>query len=158
MKIGIAIIAAFVIVWLYLFTTPVDRSNYGKQDAPAINLVVSQPVPLMTKTEMNKANVAVQAATAAREANIGPHQPNTSDEFLRVVRAERNVRESMRDPDSAKFAWSIIGRQGSICGMVNGRNAFGGMTGNQYFIIINGYIYFERTDGFASKWNKYCFD
>lgn len=50
---------------------------------------------------------------------------------------ERGVRESLKDPMSAKFGMMRAGRKASgtlwVCGMVNAKNSFGGYTGPKAF-------------------------
>lgn len=55
------------------------------------------------------------------------------------ARAQETIRQSLRDPSSAQFRhlFAFLGTQ-TVCGEVNGRNAFGGLTGFQPFIVING--------------------
>jgi hypothetical protein len=60
------------------------------------------------------------------------------------LRAERAVRGSLRDPDSASFGSlfegrGIVGRV-TICGEVNSKNGFGGYTG------MTPFVYFPDTD------------
>jgi hypothetical protein len=51
----------------------------------------------------------------------------------------RSLANNMRDPDSARFRFTQVARsgpEGIICGMVNGKNGFGGHTGFQPFIAM----------------------
>lgn len=64
----------------------------------------------------------------------------------RAVRfAEQVISNNMRDPDSAKFSDSKFYEKngsskddlsGYVCGHVNGKNSFGGYTGNTRFIVL----------------------
>ncbi len=58
-------------------------------------------------------------------------EPDTSE-------ARKAVLAQMRDPDSAKFRNVELNSNGTVCGEVNGTNAFGGMTGFQPFAYIAG--------------------
>lgn len=52
----------------------------------------------------------------------------------------RSLSEGMRDPASAQFRFTRVARTAAgadvVCGMVNGRNGFGGMTGFQPFVAL----------------------
>jgi hypothetical protein len=55
-------------------------------------------------------------------------------------RVENEVRENLRDPDSARFTHirSAISARGmvAVCGIVNSKNGFGGYGGNEFFIAF----------------------
>ncbi|MES3042663.1 hypothetical protein [Sphingomonas faeni] len=55
---------------------------------------------------------------------------------LLMIRAEREVRAILRDPESAKFSDMSVRTSPAVavCGYVNSKNGFGGMTGKQRFI------------------------
>lgn len=55
---------------------------------------------------------------------------------LMIIRAQREVRALLKDPDSAKFGAIHVRRSPALvaCGTVNSRNSFGGMTGAQRFV------------------------
>jgi hypothetical protein len=65
------------------------------------------------------------------------------------------VRASLKDPDSAEFR-NIHG----ICGEVNSKNGFGGMTGYKRYIGNSGIVAIEgentATDQFEPVWQKFC--
>lgn len=61
--------------------------------------------------------------------------------------AEEAVKAVMRDPDSAKFRNLEVNDDGSVCGEVNGRNAFGGMTGFSPFAYVDGVSVFYGEGG-----------
>ena len=58
-------------------------------------------------------------------------------DWKRFAVAERRVREMLRDPESATFHGErVSSKLGTpvVCGTVNAKNGFGGMTGDQRFI------------------------
>ena len=69
-----------------------------------------------------------------------------------VLIAEKIVRLYLRDPDSAKFtdvSFRMMKKPGGgdmavVCGDVNARNGFGGMTGAQPFAVVDGEAHFAR--------------
>ncbi|MEM6826364.1 MAG: hypothetical protein AAF553_00315 [Pseudomonadota bacterium] len=66
--------------------------------------------------------------------------PRMMDEIEWKLVAEEVIRKRLRDPDSAEFSDLMVfprteGRSAIICGYVNSRNGFGGLTGRQRFIV-----------------------
>ena len=56
---------------------------------------------------------------------------------------EKQVRESLKDPDSARFGEMSNSEDGAIaCGTVNAKNGFGGYTGDQTFMLHEGEVRF----------------
>lgn len=80
-----------------------------------------------------------------------------SREMSMVGDARVAVRNELRDPSSAEFSGGRVfypdGYDGSpaVCGMVNARNGFGGMTGKQLYIVHNGLV---RVDGVGETRHK----
>lgn len=70
----------------------------------------------------------------------------------------------LRDPDSAQFGDARVSRkQGPpvICGTVNSRNGFGGMTGSKRFIAAPGVMSVIEGENmtaseFSGSWNQFC--
>jgi hypothetical protein len=73
--------------------------------------------------------------------------------------AEKDVKKRLRDPSSADFTEMTV-RNGVVCGRVNSRNGFGGMTGPQQFISRLGVMTVFNDDvadgGFDSTWASIC--
>lgn len=70
--------------------------------------------------------------------------------------AEIVVKGLLRDPSSATF---LHHPDSAGCGWVNARNGYGGMAGDQAFIVTHGPAMFD--DGslrFAEKWSEVCGD
>jgi hypothetical protein len=79
-----------------------------------------------------------------------------ADEPVLKADAERIVRAVLRDPDSARFGSSIV-RNGTVCGYVNAKNAFGGYTGPREFLARKGYaLVNDGSEVFRKEWNKRC--
>jgi hypothetical protein len=58
-----------------------------------------------------------------------------------ISRAKDSVREQLRDPESAQFKDVSISHTGAICGQVNARNGYGGMSGFKFFFADkDGYV------------------
>lgn len=74
------------------------------------------------------------------------------------------IAKLLRDPSSAKFGEARVSRkQGPpvICGTVNSRNGFGGMTGDKRFIAAPGVISVVEGENmteaeFSGSWIQFC--
>jgi len=75
---------------------------------------------------------AVETPTPART----PTAPAAPNPDLMKIRAEREVRAMLKDPESASFSDLVVHASPApaVCGYVNSKNGFGGMTGRQRFI------------------------
>ena len=51
-----------------------------------------------------------------------------------IVAGQAMVKDRLRDPSSASFSDVTVSPDDVVCGLVNAKNGFGGMTGNQRFI------------------------
>lgn len=106
--------------------------------------------------------------------------------------AEKNVAARMKDPDSAKFSAQFLIRspvdkngfqQIAVCGVVDGKNSFGALTGGTRFVVLQSEgrntfttesVQIEDADRRATvdsvdkpqketifesiHWNRYCVD
>jgi hypothetical protein len=69
------------------------------------------------------------------------------------------VTAMLKDPASGRFGIVFHGRGKSVCGTINARNGFGGMTGQKAFVRVgNALPMFEDSwnESFVTAWNKYC--
>lgn len=96
---------------------------------------------------------------------VRPTPPSKhSIELDRITSAKMAVEQKLRDPDSAQFRNVVVTSAGispgTVCGEVNGRNAFGGMTGFQRFISAgtpsSTFLEEETENGFGATWNDIC--
>ena len=80
----------------------------------------------------------------------GPKKRNLAVEKLMMENmAKDRVRTLLRDPQSAEFSLveaypGPVEYRGTVCGYVNSRNGFGGMTGPQQFIVTNKVMLAEQ--------------
>jgi hypothetical protein len=77
--------------------------------------------------------------------------------------AETKVRAILKDPDSATFQDELVMNNGLpiVCGRVNARNSFSGLTGFTPFIVIGDAAQTYEGAGAASfrrAWNRLCMD
>ncbi|MGD0076580.1 MAG: hypothetical protein ABSD31_19955 [Candidatus Binataceae bacterium] len=128
------------------------------------------------------ANVAAQAAVkwkakqaaekTKRELHAMKVKPPPSSGYAEIFMAKEAITKMMRDPDSAVFGdvFFVNDRKSAtgyyvpvVCGTVNGKNGFGGMTGQKRFValmsdIASG-VWMEGTtpqNVFAPEWNRFC--
>jgi len=91
------------------------------------------------------------------EAEI-PAGPNNFDLILQTRMA---LLSRLKDPESAKITEVHVGHLDGkpvVCGIVNSRNGFGGMTGPQRFVGVGSTVFTEE-DGpaaVAATWAKAC--
>jgi len=86
-----------------------------------------------------------EAERAAEERSLAPY------------RAQRLVKAVLRDPESAEFRHVKPG----VCGYVNARNGFGGMSGFQRFVITDAGPVLEthpqlNLSAFNRLWRENC--
>jgi hypothetical protein len=127
-------------------------------------------------------NVALQTAlklAAKQKAEKTKHaldamrvKPPPSSGVAEIYLAKEAITKMMREPDSAVFGdVSFYNDRKSekgyyvpvVCGTVNGRNGFGGMTGPKHFFavvsdIASGLMLEGTTpqNVFAPEWNRFC--
>lgn len=89
--------------------------------------------------------------------------PRLMDEIEWKLVAEETIRKRLRDPDSAEFSDLMVfprieGRSAIICGYVNSRNGFGGLTGRQRFIVGGAVLVEEQVTAKQMQiaWNEFC--
>ncbi len=77
-----------------------------------------------------------------------------------IVAAERAVRASLKDPDSAQFRdvrTNYTEEFGVVaCGRVNAKNDLGGYTGFRRFISSGQSVILEGRDNIAEAWTEAC--
>lgn len=83
-----------------------------------------------------------------------------------IKKAKETVANELRDPESAQFRNIITKKTNefggvTVCGEVNGKNAYGGYVGYQRFVNNppSDRVYMEREwDTFDNLWNSNCSD
>lgn len=78
-----------------------------------------------------------------------------------MIAAEDRVREQLRDPESARFSGTatyVADGADVVCGFVNAKNGFGGMSGKRGYIVVGPMAILEETNEelFAKAWAANC--
>lgn len=109
------------------------------------------------------ANATGQAERPSPEALEPPPQaaitaaPPKKTDARRVVEARQLVRARLKDPKSARFGDAIIS-DAAVCSTVNAKNGFGGYSGAQEFIVIEGKAFMreDAPEKWAQMWAQAC--
>lgn len=89
-------------------------------------------------------------------------EPSESEMLARYqVAAKEKLKDSLRDPDSAKYegvkAHRVAAGGFVFCGRINAKNGFGGFTGFERFVASPAIAGTERSvDGFDEVWSQFC--
>ena len=160
--------------------TEADKAPLVKAMKDAIAARHGGVLPNTMSEEDNK--VAAQAAIKWKEKQAAEKskrqmdamkvKPLPSNGYAEIFLAKGAITKMMRDPDSAMFGdvFFVNDRKSAtgyyvpvVCGTVNGRNGFGGMTGQKHFVAIVSDIasglWLEGTtpqNVFVPEWNRFC--
>lgn len=98
-------------------------------------------------------------AAACEEANkVEAAKLLNLAEFRRYQATSNAVTATLRDPSSAEFGPTFLGREGkAVCGYVNARNGSGEMTGMKAWLVTkDGLVMEDNSERFAKLWNGKC--
>jgi hypothetical protein len=109
----------------------------------------------------------VSQASFLRETSIGRTGiklcalSNENREAIWIETTKDGVRSRLKDPGSAVFKdvyFKDYEATPMVCGKVNSKNGFGGMTGFQRFVASGSELVFleEEVSDFNKAWNKIC--
>lgn len=169
--------------------TKTDADKKAAADKAAVTKVMTDAVAarhhgVLPKT-MSKEDMEVAARAALdwrtkqnaektkRELAAMKVKPAPRSGNVEIAWAKQAITKIMRDPDSAVFGDDVFfvnDRKSAtgyyvpvVCGTVNARNGFGGMTGQKHFVVIASDVvqglWLEGTTSqnvFASEWNRFC--
>lgn len=138
--------------------TLVGPSDTSTRDSIALYVDCENRSRVRLTEQEIKAGKAVDVDTAADQQARAEQKAN--EDYRLIAQAKTNVSRNLRDPGSADFGPAIVSRKDGIavCGTVNAKNGFGGMTGPQSFINTqsNGIFLEEMRDDFRALWQRYC--
>lgn len=109
---------------------------------------------------MKRVSVAALAVFILGACGDGGSSASPSESSLEVF-AEGEIRQRLKDPESAQFTDVSVYRGGqvtAVCGYVNSKNSFGGMTGRQRFIVAGVTVLEEEVadGGMSDLWAQFC--
>jgi hypothetical protein len=137
---------------------------------------------LPTTMSEEDTRVAVQAASKWKAEQVRKkakfdleamkNKPPPSSGYAEIYTAKEAITKMMRDPDSAVFSdvFYVNDRKSAtgyyvpaVCGTVNSRNGFGGMTGQMHFVAVMSDtvqgLWLEGTtpnNVISAEWNRFC--
>lgn len=80
----------------------------------------------------------------------------------KIFEAQERVKAQLRDPASAEFYEADVKGIRTVCGKVNARNGFGGMSGVQRFVATRDRVFLEEQEeavvpgSFPHFWQQMC--
>jgi hypothetical protein len=77
-----------------------------------------------------------------------------------IAQAHERVKDSLKDPDSAKFKSDFAGKDGAVCGFVNAKNSYGGYGGFVRYIATPEHVVMDGDESWKmdSRWFDVCAD
>jgi hypothetical protein len=76
--------------------------------------------------------------------------------FQRSVAGARQLRSSMRNPDSFKLSQALVMSNGAVCYTYRAQNGFGGMNVGYAVLASNDRFKSSDSPGHETLWNKEC--
>lgn len=144
-----------------------DPANYGKYRCFVDGQVVYSEVSC-TKVK-SKADIEREAAEAEQAeqakraaAAVKLEEADRRNFTRRISLAEHATARHLRDPDSARFSGSFVSWLAGVpvvCGLVSGRNGFGGYAQPARYFAIDDMVTIETPGGdslFRQQWARYC--
>jgi hypothetical protein len=112
------------------------------------------------ESSQNGSSESSQNGSSESSQNGSSESSQVSDVQLKVY-AMGEVQKLLRDPDSAEFNDAYVSRKAgvpAICGTVNSKNGFGGMTGAQRYISGGATVVEEQMapGEMDAAWAKLC--
>jgi len=115
------------------------------------------------KDRARKAKELADAEVARRLVEAVKLEAADEPNFLRrTIEAKRVTAQRLRDPSSARFDGALVSwfsGSAAVCGVVAGRNGFGGYSQPVRFVAIGSWVELDSDDYkaiFDNHWNKYC--
>ena len=117
----------------------------------------------MKQTTPNVGNILILIMTCLFLSGCSDSGTKKMDKYTAEAMAKYLLEPKLKDAESAIFSSitykdETADRPVIICGLVNSKNSFGGMTGNQRF-ILGGAIMIEEeftTEQMNTAWQTFC--
>ena len=98
--------------------------------------------------------------TSGTKQNLSPEEKKAVDKehAALVVAAEavKQLRASMRNPDSFKLTKALLMNSGTVCYEFRSQNGFGGMNSGHAVLLPTGKFLTDEISGGTALWNKEC--
>lgn len=114
-------------------------------------------------TLAKEAKAADDAATSRKQAEAAVKEAGDRPNFSRrILLAQQATARHLRDPDSARFGSSRVSWFSGypvVCGLVSGRNGFGGYANAVRFYAFDDFAVIDEGkgySGFDEQWVKNC--
>jgi hypothetical protein len=84
-----------------------------------------------------------------------PAKPTKPDP---IALAHEAAKDSLKDPDSARFRGDFVGKDGAVCGFVNAKNSYGGYDGFKRYIVTSDSVMIDGGESWRidSRWYDFC--
>jgi hypothetical protein len=144
-----------------------DPANYGKYrcfvDGEVVYSEVSCAKVKSKEALAREAKAADDADNAKRRIEAGRLEAADRPNFARrILLAQQHTARHLRDPSSARFDGAFVSwfsGHAVVCGLVAGRNGFGGYAQPVRFVTWDEWVTLDDSraiTGFEKHWDKYC--
>lgn len=129
----------------------------GKAAKIGIGFVVLMVAGAIMKGTAPKPTPEDLAADSANTARLTQEREDRE----RKRTAQDLIKATLKDPESAQFSDVMVVRVSGapvVCGYVNARNGFGGLSGRKGFVLTDKSLTMEEASEreFVRAWNKLC--
>ncbi|MGY4398083.1 hypothetical protein ACVWZA_003285 [Sphingomonas sp. UYAg733] len=106
--------------------------------------------------------LALLCACSLAACGDGDAARRSVDRDQKIFAAQDRVKAELRDPASAEFSDVDVKGVRTVCGRVNSRNGFGGMSGAQRFVVTRDKVFLEEQEesvvpgSFPGFWQQVC--
>jgi len=104
------------------------------------------------------ASAALFCSACMPEPMGGTSSQKTPEKMIETARSL--VSERLKDPDSARFKGEHVSSKRQVCGLFNGKNAFGAYVGFARFVVKDGAVAIletaESSEEFERAWSEHC--
>lgn len=149
-RIGFLLVVLVALAW--------TGSKLVPRTEPTASAVVQTPAPSAASAQVSE--VAAPEPDHPLSAAEKKAQQERWFGARTIVAAERAVRASLKDPDSAQFRdvrANYTEEFGVVaCGRVNAKNDLGGYTGFRRFVSSGQSVILEGRDNIAEAWTEAC--
>jgi hypothetical protein len=111
---------------------------------------------ILVSISSNGNNSQPSSPTEKAASSAAPPSPVEDLRFHLAVLGAKQLKDSMRNPDSFKLNDVLIMKNNAVCYVYRGQNGFGGMDVGHAVLTPDGKFRTDESTGFVSLWNKEC--